>query len=117
MLFAANFHSGAIDVFNSGGLTGSFSDPAAPPGYAPFNIQNLGGKFYVTFAMQDPAGHDDISGTGHGLVDVFDPTTHTFTRLITGSAAGGTVAALNSPWGLALAPAAFGPLGGGAADW
>ena len=44
---------------------------------------------------------------GHGLVDVFDPVTHTFTRLVTGSAAGGTVDALNSPWGMALAPSAL----------
>ena len=94
------------------GLTGSFSDPAAPAGYAPFNIQNLGGKLYVTFAQQDAAGHDDVPGVGHGLIDVFDPVTHTFTRLVTGSAAGGTVDALNSPWGMALAPSGFGPFGG-----
>jgi len=111
-LFAANFHSGAIDVFNSAGLTGSFSDPAAPAGYAPFNIQNLGGKLYVTFAQQDATGHDDVPGVGHGLIDVFDPVTHTFTRLVTGSAAGGTVDALNSPWGMALAPSGFGKFGG-----
>lgn len=107
-LFAANFHSGAIDVFDSAGLTGSFSDPNAPAGYAPFNIQNLGGKFYVTFAQQDAAGEDDVGGVGHGFVDVFDTLTHTFSRLITGSAAGGTEALLNSPWGLALAPSLFG---------
>lgn len=43
---------------------------------------------------------------GHGFVDVFDPTTHAFTRLITGSAAGGSIDALNSPWG--VAPSNFG---------
>jgi uncharacterized protein (TIGR03118 family) len=107
-LFAANFHSGAIDVFSSTGLTGSFSDPNAPAGYAPFNIQNVGGKLYVTFALQDTDKHDDVPGVGHGLIDVFDPTTHTFTRLVTGAAAGGTQTALNSPWGLALAPPGFG---------
>jgi uncharacterized protein (TIGR03118 family) len=111
-LFAANFHSGGIDVFNSTGHIASYFDPAAPAGYAPFNIQNLGGKLYVTFAQQDGAGHDDVPGVGHGLVDVFDPVTHTFTRLVTGSAAGGSVDALNSPWGMALAPGSFGKFGG-----
>ena len=113
-LFAANFHAGTIDVFDSthSAPIGSFSDPAAPAGYAPFNIQNLGGKFYVTFAQQDAAGHDDVAGVGHGFIDVFDPVTHTFTRLATGSAAGGTVDALNSPWGVALAPTSFGQFGG-----
>ena len=114
LLYAANFHAGTVDVFNSTHTApiGSFSDPTAPAGYAPFNIQNLGGKFYVTFALQDAAKHDDVGGVGHGLVDVFDPTTNTFTRLVTGSAAGGMVAALNSPWGLALAPSTFNPFAG-----
>jgi uncharacterized protein (TIGR03118 family) len=112
-LFAANFHSGAIDVFDSTlGLTGSFSDPTAPAGFAPFNIQNVGGRLIVTFALQDAARHDDVAGVGNGLVDIFDPISHTFTRLVTGSNAGGTVDALNSPWGVAMAPASFGPFGG-----
>ncbi len=41
-------------------------------------------------------------------MDIFNPTNERFTRLVTGSAAGGTVDALNSPWGLALAPSTFG---------
>jgi uncharacterized protein (TIGR03118 family) len=113
-LFAANFANGTVDTFDSThtGPTGQFSDPTVPAGYAPFNIQNLGGKFFVTFALQDSAKHDDVGGVGHGIVDMFDPVSHTFTRLATGSAAGGTVTALNSPWGLALAPASFGAFGG-----
>jgi uncharacterized protein (TIGR03118 family) len=111
-LLAANFHSGAIDVFDSAAHTGSFFDPNAPAGYAPFNVQNLNGKVYVTFAKQDASMHDDDPGAGHGFIDTFDPVTHAFTRLVTGSDAGGTVGALNSPWGVALAPAGFGPLGG-----
>ncbi|MGA2499822.1 MAG: TIGR03118 family protein [Tepidisphaeraceae bacterium] len=107
-LYAANFHDGVVDVFDSthSSPIGSFSDPTAPAGYAPFNIQNLGGKFYTTFAVQDGARHDDVSGPGNGLVDVFDPTTDTFTRLVTGGV-------LDSPWGLALAPASFGDFAGG----
>lgn len=104
-LYAANFHAGTIDVFDSAGKTGSFADPTAPAGYAPFNIQNIGGTLFVTFAVQDGTGHDDIPGLGNGLVDVFDPVTHAFTRLISNGV-------LNSPWGLALAPAAFGAFAG-----
>ena len=113
-LYAANFNSGAIDVFDSTHTApiGSFSDPNAPAGYAPFNIQNIGGVFYVTFALQDGAKHDDVSGVGHGFVDVFNPNTDAFTRLVTGTDAGGTVAALDSPWGLAIAPGSFGTFAG-----
>ena len=113
-LYAANFHSGAIDVFDSthSAPIASFIDPVAPAGYAPFNIQNLGGRLIVTFALQNGAGHDDVAGVGHGIVDIFDPATDAFTRLITGSAAGGPVTALDSPWGVALAPSGFGKFGG-----
>jgi len=94
-------------------LTGNlFTDPNLPSGYAPFNIQLLGGKLYVTFAFKELNSDDDAPGPGRGIIDVVDPVTHAFTRLITGSAAGGTVTALNSPWGLALAPATFGPFAG-----
>ncbi len=105
-LYAANFRSGAIDLFNSVGLTGSFTDPTAPAGYAPFNIQNVGGKLYVTFAVQDPAKHDDVGGLGNGLVDIFDPVTHVFSRLV-------SFGVLDSPWGLAVAPSTFGDFAGG----
>ncbi len=113
-LFAANFHSGAIDVFDSTHTApvGSFSDPNTPAGYAPFNIQNIGGTIYVTFALQDGAKHDDVSGAGHGFVDVFNPNTDTFTRLVTGTDAGGAVSALDSPWGMAIAPSSFGTFAG-----
>ena len=111
-LFAANFHAGTIDAFNSSGFVTSFDDPTAPAGYAPFNIQKIGGKFLVTFAKQDADKEDDVTGPGFGLVDVFDPVMGTFTRLITGSDAGGTVMALNAPWGLALAPGSFGAFAG-----
>jgi uncharacterized protein (TIGR03118 family) len=101
-LYATNFATGKIDIFNSAGLTGSFSDSSVPAGYAPFNIQNLGGKLYLTYALRGPTG-DDVAGAGHGFVSVFDPTSHTFTRLA-------SQGVLNSPWGLALAPADFGGL-------
>jgi uncharacterized protein (TIGR03118 family) len=105
-IFAANFNSGAIDEFTGAGApVGSFTDPNLPAGFAPFNIQNIGGVFYVTFAKQDAAKHDDVPGPGNGYVDIFDPVTHTFTRLI-------SQGALDSPWGVAISPASFGPAGG-----
>lgn len=104
-IYAANFHSGAIDEFLSSGLVASFSDATLPAGYAPFNIQNVGGVFYVTFAQQDGSKHDDVSGTGHGFVDIFDPLTNTFTHLISNGV-------LDSPWGLAVAPGTFGEFAG-----
>ena len=115
VLLAANFRAGTIDMFSPsttvGGpltLVGQFKDPMAPAGYAPFNVLNLNGTVYVTFAMQDAAKHDDVPGRGHGLVDTFDPSNKKFTRLITGSAVGGHVNQINSPWGLAIAPSTFG---------
>src|SRR5262245_54080608 len=58
-LYAANFHAGQIDVFGTDFQpatnlpTGAFTDPNLPAGFAPFNVQTLGGKIYVTYAEQD----------------------------------------------------------------
>lgn len=110
-LYAANFRFGTIEVFDaSWTLIDSFTDPSVPPGYAPFNIQNVDGTIYVTFAKQNAERHDDVAGPGQGFVDVLDPATNTFTRLISGHPGH---APLNSPWGLALAPTSgFGEFSG-----
>lgn len=109
-LFATNFRANSVDVFNGDfSLAGSFTDTTVPAGFAPFGIANLNGAIFVTFAMQNDARHDDVKGPGNGYVDIFDPNAHTFTRLISGGTASSP---LNSPWGLALAPGNFGPLGG-----
>jgi uncharacterized protein (TIGR03118 family) len=102
-LYACNFRTGRIDVFN-GDFTpaGSITDATLPAAYAPFNIQNLGGTLYVTFAEQNSAKDAPRTGTGRGFVDILDPATGTFRRLISRGA-------LDSPWGVALAPANFGP--------
>ena len=108
-LYAANFFTGAIDVFKGNAanpdLTGSFSDSNIPSGYAPFNIQNIGGNLFVTYAQQDTDHHDDVPGVGHGFVDEFDAQGNLIERI-------GTQGTLNSPWGLAIAPASFGALAG-----
>src|SRR5262249_32148931 len=107
-LYATDFRNGTIAVFPGTGapqLTGKFTDPNLPAGYAPFGIQNIGGFLYVTYAVQDSAKHDDVAGAGNGVVDVYDLNGNLVRRLTAGGA-------LNSPWGLALAPAGFGPAGG-----
>ena len=108
-LYSANFRAGTIDVLkgDSGApnLTGSFQDLSLPVGYAPFNIQRLGSNLYVTYALQDAAKHDEIDGAGNGYVDSFDLNGNLIARV-------GTQGALNSPWGLALAPTSFGVYSG-----
>jgi uncharacterized protein (TIGR03118 family) len=108
-LYAANFRAARIDVFNDQfqpvTLPGGFEDSQIPDGFAPFDIQLLGGDLYVTYALQDKKRHDDVAGPGNGFVDVYDTSGHLLQRLI----ANGD---LNSPWGLAIAPAGFGSFGG-----
>ena len=107
-LYATDFHNGAVDVFDSSFnhvLQGSFRDPALPAGYAPFGIQNIGGKIYVTYALQDADVHDDVAGVGHGFVDAYDLAGNLLQRVASRGR-------LNSPWGLAVAPATFGAFSG-----
>ncbi len=47
-------------------LPGAFTDPVVPAGYAPFNIQNLGGRLYVTYAKQDANKRHAVAGPGNG---------------------------------------------------
>ena len=104
-LYAANFKADRIDVIKgtttSPDITGNFIDPTLPAGYAPFNIQNLAGNLYVTYAEQDITKHDEIDGLGKGYVDEFDLHGNLITRV----ASEGT---LDAPWGLAIAPSSFG---------
>jgi len=105
-LYAADFGNGKIDAFDGSfqpvSLSGSFTDPNLPAGYAPFNIQNLGGELFVAYAMKDPMNPvDEKAGSGLGIIDIFDTEGNLSSRLVTGGE-------LNAPWGLALAPADFG---------
>jgi uncharacterized protein (TIGR03118 family) len=106
-LYAADFEHGKIDVYDgtfqapNPALDGSFSDPNIPNSYSIFNIQNLGGKLYVTYAQQSHKDPDEETDKGSGFVDVFDTRGHLLQRLIQGNH-------LNAPWGVALAPANFG---------
>lgn len=107
-LYAADFVQGKVQVFNStfgttNTLTGNFTDPGLPSGYAPFGIKNLGGKIYVTYAQQSgiPGDIDEVHGAGKGFVDVFDTNGNLLNRVASGGS-------LNAPWGLTIAPSNFG---------
>lgn len=108
-LYATDFHNGAVDVYDSTftkvTLTGNFTDPGIPSGYAPFGIQTSGGKLYVTYAVQDALKVDDVPCPGCGFVDVFNADGTFVQRLV-------SAGALNSPWGMAWAPGNFGKFSG-----
>ena len=105
MLYAANFRAGTVDVFDSNfnpvKEPKAFKDRQIPASYAPFGIQEIGGRIYVSYAKQNADRHDDISGPGHGFVDVFSTEGRLLKRLIRR----GT---LDSPWGMTMAPEGFG---------
>ena len=106
LLLAANFNSAKIDVFdrnfNLTSLSGSFTDPKLPAGFAPHGIHVIGNQIYVAYAMQDAAKHDAQPGAGMGQVDIFDANGNFVSTFV---AAGGK---LNAPWGVVAAPATFG---------
>lgn len=100
-LYAANFETAKIDVFDKdyNAVSMSFTDPGLPAGFAPFNVSNIDGMLYVTYAKVGPDG-DDVAGMGNGYVDIYT-TDGSFVRRFVSSSQ------LNSPWGIAKAPATF----------
>jgi len=108
-LFAANGAQNRIDVFDGSFApvslgANAFVDPTLPAGLVPFNVQNIGSRIYVTYA---PAGRAaQIAATpGMGAVAVFDSNGNFIRQAVSGGR-------LASPWGVALAPGAFGNFGG-----
>jgi len=121
-LCVANFHAGTVDVYDANlnlnpapysqsGLPepysgpSSFSNPAIPAGFAPFNVQNIDGTLFVTYAEQDAQKKTNVGGPGNGYVAMFNLDGSPIANLI-------SQGALNSPWGMAIAPANFGPFAG-----
>ena len=109
LIFAANFNSGGIDVFDLNFKpvvnANAFVDTAIPSGYAPFNIQLMNGSLYVTYAKQAADKKHSVFGAGNGYVAVFDQSGNLQATLI-------SQGALNAPWGMAIAPSTYGPFGG-----
>ncbi|HEY9245984.1 MAG TPA: TIGR03118 family protein [Candidatus Methanoperedens sp.] len=105
-LYAANFRGGSVDVFDTDFnpvklSKDAFVDKRIPAGFAPFNVQNIKGEIFVTFAKQDAQKHDNLDGPGLGFVDIFNPDGRLLMRLKHGDW-------MNAPWGIALAPDDFG---------
>ena len=109
-LYVANLRAGQIEVYDTNfhlmSLTGdgedhAFRDEEIPDGFAPFNVQEVNGNLYVTYAKQNASKHDDFDFPGFGYVDKFSPKGKLLQRLKHGPW-------LNAPWGVALAPANFG---------
>jgi uncharacterized protein (TIGR03118 family) len=112
-LYVTNFRSGRIEVYDTKFKRvdlddadndhddQAFTDSKIPSGFAPFNVQEVNGNLYVTYAKQNASKHDDFDFPGLGFVDKFSPTGTLLQRLEQGPW-------LNAPWGVAIAPANFG---------
>jgi uncharacterized protein (TIGR03118 family) len=109
-LYATDLHNNKVDVFDTNfskpaAMQGKFVDPTMPAGFVPFGISAVSGQLYVTYAKQDSAMHDEVTGAGMGYVDVFDMSGNFVTRFA-------SQGMLNAPWGIAVAPSGFGSIAG-----
>ena len=106
-ILAPNFGTGnKIEIYDSTfkptTLAGTFTDPALPAGYAPFGIHVINNQVYVTYALRTAAApYRTVDAVGNGVVDLFDISGNFISRVATGGN-------LDSPWGVAIAPANFG---------
>jgi uncharacterized protein (TIGR03118 family) len=116
-LYVSNFRAGTVEVYDTNfkpvRLPGdAFAVNAedgdddggadrVPKGFAPFNVQNIGGSLFVTYAKQDAVRHDNVPGDGLGFVEIFTPAGKHIGHLEHGSW-------LNSPWGVVWTPRDFG---------
>jgi len=95
MVYASDFANNKIDMYNGTfQLVGSFTDSSSPAGYAPFNVQDIGGQLYVAYALQN--------GKKGGYIDIFSESGTLVKTLVAKSKQ------LNQPWGFAMAPSNFG---------
>jgi uncharacterized protein (TIGR03118 family) len=103
-LYAANFSGARIEVFDRAFSpvalpAGAFADARIPSNFAPFNVQAINNRLYVTYARADAL--QTTAGARKGFVDVFDTEGGLLMRLKRGSW-------MRAPWGVALAPGNFG---------
>jgi hypothetical protein len=109
-LLATNFGKAAtVEVYDStfapAKLTGTFTDPTLPAGYAPYSVHAIGSQVFVTYAFHN-AQLGATTAPGNGMVNVFDTSGNFVAHVV---APGGN---LNAPWGVAVAPTTFGVFGG-----
>lgn len=104
-LYVANPAGNRIDVLDNafanvnGSFTGKWVDPTLPAGLVPFNIANINGQLFVSYAPMSP------TVVGLGVIDVYDTSGNFIKRFATGNA---TTLPLYDPWGMVVAPANFG---------
>jgi uncharacterized protein (TIGR03118 family) len=107
-LFATDFRHSQIDVFDADGTMVNqhsflaFHDFTIPRMYAPFGIQAIGSRIYVTYAERQFGSDDEAHGAGLGFVDAYDASSGLLVAKIASHGA------LDAPWGLTQAPANFG---------
>src|SRR4051794_22805209 len=104
-LAVANFHGANIEVFTRVfaplAPPGAFTDPNLPAGYAPYGIQVIGERVFITYALRDSTASKPVLGAGNGIVSIFDQEGNFVRRFATGGS-------LNAPWGVTQASANFG---------
>jgi uncharacterized protein (TIGR03118 family) len=106
VLYVTNFRSGRVEVYDTNFQPvrlgeDAFDDESIPRDFAPFNVQNIGGSIFVTYAKQDGPRHDPVGGDGFGFVDIFSTTGKFQGRLEHGDW-------FNAPWGVVWTPRDFG---------
>jgi uncharacterized protein (TIGR03118 family) len=114
-LYVTNFRSAKVEVYDTNFKRVHLNDDAfnpnangdgddrdsrgehiadrIPAGFAPFNIQNIGGTLFVTYAKQDSLRHDPVGGDGFGYVEIFTPEGKHIGQLEHGDW-------MNAPWGV-----------------
>src|SRR5256712_10631728 len=100
-LYATDFANARVDVVNKTWdlqASSGFVDPSLPSGYAPFGIQTIGTRIFVTYAKQTPGSHDETAGPSLGIVDAYDTAGNLLVRVAQRGQ-------LNAPWGVPMAPA------------
>jgi uncharacterized protein (TIGR03118 family) len=109
-LYVTNFRSGKVEVYDTNfkqvhfgnrGDDDSFDDDEIPRDFAPFNVQNIGGTLFVTYAKQDAPKHDPVGGDGFGFVELFTPAGKHIGHLEHGDW-------FNAPWGVVWTTRDFG---------
>ena len=107
-LFATDIRNGAIQVFDNrwNDVTADyhFQMPATVRGMHPFNVADLNGHLFVTYAVFDPEsdeGQEQVHGAGCGHVVEYNEDGTLVKDFL-------TKGVLNAPWGMAIAPASFG---------
>jgi len=95
-LYAVDTANNKVDVYDGTfKFLGSFTDPAIPQNFTALAARDFNGNLAVTFA--------DKNGGSGGLIDIYNESGKLLKHFSHDSH-------LSQPWGIALAPANFGPL-------